>query len=151
MTAERWLRLCSGLKPRTLSSYRAKLDRHILPALGSFRVRKLHRGTIKTLLAEKQASGLSVDSLRLIHAALRGMLNAAVEDEVIRTNPASGLGRVLRLSRSSSERQQRIRAFDAGQLARLLEAAETKTSRFHPLFLLMARTGLRLGEALALR
>ncbi len=149
--AERWLRLCAGLKPRTLSSFRAKVDLHILPALGGFKVRKLHRGTIKTLLAEKQASGLSVDSVRLIHAALRGMLNVAVEDEVIRTNPASGLGRVLRLSRSSSERQQRIRAFDAGQLARLLEAAETKTPRFHLLFLIMARTGLRLGEALALR
>jgi len=87
------------------------MDRHllgsggvaILPALGGFKVRKLHRGTIKTFLAEKQASGLSVDSVRLIHAALRGILNAAVEDEVIRTNPASGLGRVLRLSRSSSE------------------------------------------------
>jgi hypothetical protein len=66
--SERWLLLCAGLKPRTLSSYRAKLDGHILPALGTFKVRKLHRGAIKTLLAEKQASGLSVDSVRLIHA-----------------------------------------------------------------------------------
>ena len=149
--SKRWLLLCAGLKPRTLESYRAKLDCHILPVLGTMRVRRLQRGTIKTFLAEKQASGLSVDSVRLIHAALRGMLNAAVEDEVIRTNPASGLGRVLRLSRPSAERQERIRAFDADQLARFLKAAEAKAARFHPLFLLMARTGLRLGEALALR
>ena len=87
--AERWMVLCAGLKKRTLDSYRSKLDKHILPALGGFKVRKLHRSTVKSLLAEKQASGLSVDSVRLIHAAVRGMLNAAVEDEVIRINPAS--------------------------------------------------------------
>jgi integrase len=149
--AERWLTLCAGLKPRTLESYRHKLNGHILPALGSFKVRKLHRGVIKTLLAEKQASGFAPDSVRLIHAALRRMLNAAVEDEVIRTNPASGLGRVLRLTRPRGTRAESIRAFGPDQIQRFLEAAEAKTPRFHPLFLLMARTGLRLGEALALR
>jgi len=123
----------------------------VLPALGTFKVRRLHRGAIKTLLAEKQAQGLAPDSVRLIHAALRRMLNAAVEDDVIRTNPASGLGRVLRLSRSKSARGESIRAFDADQLRRFLDAAESKTPRFHPLFLLMARSGLRLGEALALQ
>jgi integrase len=149
--SERWLKLCAGLKPRTLESYRHKLSGHILPALGSFKIRKLHRGAIKTLLAEKQASGLAPDSVRLIHATLRRMLNAAVEDEIIRSNPASWLGRVLRLVRPKSVRGESLRAFDAEQLDRFLEAAGAKTPRFHPLFLLMARTGLRLGEAVALR
>jgi len=149
--SKRWLALCAGLKPRTVDGYRRKLDNHILPARGSFKVRRLHRGVIKTLLAEKQAAGLAPDTVRLIHAALRRMLTAAVEDDVIRTNPSSGLGRVFRLTRPRSVRQERIRAFDAAQLRWFLEAAEAKTPRFHPLFLLMARTGLRLGEALVLR
>jgi site-specific recombinase XerC len=55
---------------------------------------------IKTLLAEKQQAGLSVETVRLIHAAIRALLNAAVEDEVIRANPAAGLGRSTRLRTS---------------------------------------------------
>jgi Phage integrase, N-terminal SAM-like domain len=114
--SERWLQLAGGLKPRTLESYRAKL-KHILPALGSMPVRKVHRTAIKTLLAAKRAAGLGVDSLRLIHCALRGMLNAAVDEGIIASNPAAGLGRSMRLSRSPAERQERIRAFHREQLA----------------------------------
>src|SRR5262249_7844968 len=149
--SERWLQLSSGLKPRTLESYRAKLSLHILPAFGSLQLRKLHRSAIKTLLAEKRATRLSVDSVRLIHAALRGMLNAAVDEGVIASNPAARLGRSMRLSRSTAERQERVRAFDAAQLARFLETAAEKAPRLAPLFFLLSRTGLRLGEALALR
>jgi hypothetical protein len=37
---------------------------------------------------------------------------AAVEDYVIRTNPAGGLGRSLRLRPSPAERRERIKALD---------------------------------------
>ena len=149
--SERWLVLCAGLKPRTLESYRGKLDNHILPAFGTLPIRRLHRSAIKTLLAEKRAAGLSVDSVRLIHCALRGMLNAAVDEGIIASNPAAGLGRSMRLSRSTTERQERIRALDREQLGRFLAAAEEKAPRLYPLFFLMSRTGLRLGEAVALK
>src|SRR5258706_227199 len=67
----RWLQLCGNLKPRSLTGYREKLDNHILPVFGSIKVRKLHRSQIKTLLAEKKAAGLAVDTVRLIHGTLR--------------------------------------------------------------------------------
>ena len=57
---------------------------------------------------------------------------AAVEDYVIRTNPAAGLGRSLRLRPSPAERRERIRALDRGQLARLLAAAEAKAPKLLP-------------------
>jgi integrase len=147
----RWLQLCGNLKPRSLSGYREKLNNHLLPALGSIRVRKLHRSQIKTLLAEKKAAGLAVDTVRLIHGTLRAMLNAAVEDAVIQTNPAAGLGRSMRLTRSKADRQENIRAMDREHLARFLAAVEAKTPRYYPLFFVMSRTGMRLGEALALK
>jgi integrase len=149
--AERWLQLRSSLKPRSLVGYREKLELHILPALGSLRVRKVHRSGIKTLLAEKQRTGLAVDTVRLIHASLRAMLNAAVDDGVIQANPAAGLGRSMSLTRSAKGRQERIRAFDGAQLDRFLAAAQAMVPRLYPLFFLLSRTGLRLGEALALR
>jgi integrase len=139
------------LKARSLEGYREKLKNHVLPVVGDIRVRQLHRGAIKTLLAGKLSGGLSVDSVRLIHATIRAMLSAAVEDGLIVDNPARGLGRVLRLVRSKASRQEHIRSFDAEQEAAFLTAVLTLESRFYPPFLLLARTGLRLGEALALQ
>ncbi len=56
----------------------------------------------------------------------------------------------MRLSRSPLARAERVKAFDAEQLARFLRVAEERTPDQFPLFFVLSRTGLRLGEALAL-
>src|SRR6476620_12402807 len=64
--AERWLRLiASTVKPRTLMSYAGMLRLHLLPAFGSWRVQYLEKGTIKSLLADKLAAGLSRNTVRI--------------------------------------------------------------------------------------
>ena len=149
--AQRWLEIVQPtLKPSTIVNYRQRLDRHILPVFGSLPIRRVQRGAIKALLAEKVRSGLSPDSVRLIHATIRVILNAAIDDEVIQSNPADRLGRVMRLGRSRARRQEEIKAFDRTQLQRLLGTAEQADAKLHPLVLTLARTGMRLGEALAL-
>ncbi len=155
--SERWLTLLDAgvaggtLKVRTRRSYKQNLDLHILPSLGKLKVRQLQRGRIKTLLAEKLTGGLSRSSVRIIHATLRGMLNAAVDDGVILANPADRLGRQLRLVKSVKTTSEEIKALDREQLAVFLKAAPVEASRYYPLFLLLARTGMRIGEALALQ
>ena len=106
---------------------------------------------MKAFLAEKLGSGLARNSVRIIHATLRAMLNAAVDDRLILGNPADRLGRRLRLVQRLAEGRETIKALTREQLAHLLATAATTDRRQAPLFLLMARTGLRLGEALGLR
>ena len=150
--AARWLeQIAPTLKPRSVAGYEEKLRRHVLPAFGMLKVRQLDRGRIKALLTEKLTGGLSPDSVRLIHATTRAMLNAALDDGIILSNPADKLGKVLRLGRSRAARQEQIKALDREQLTRLLDATLEKAPRLYPLFLTLARTGLRLGEALALQ
>ena len=60
------------------------------------------------------------------------------------------MGRTLHLSRSAAARQEELKAFDRDQLARFFGATAKAWPRFYPLFLTMARTGMRIGEALAL-
>jgi len=58
--AERWLeQIETDIKPRTHVSYSETLARYILPELGRMKVRALHRGLIKNLLARRRAQGLS--------------------------------------------------------------------------------------------
>ena len=149
--AERWLKLCASLKPGTQEGYEQKLRKHILPTLGQRRLKDLTRGDVRSLLAEKLQAGLARDTVRLIHATLRAMLAAAVEDELLKANPASGVGRSLRLGASKIERSESIKAMTREQLEAFLEQALHVVPGFQILFWLMSRTGLRLSEALALK
>src|SRR5262249_46482696 len=96
--AERWLDLIAPtIKPRTHNGYAQTLRLHLLPILGTTKVRLLQKGRIKSFLAEKLREGkvkkifagtistevrgpLARHSVRIIHATLRAMLNAAVDD-----------------------------------------------------------------------
>jgi integrase len=142
--SKHWLDLCAPLKPGSIAGYEQKLRKHILPTLGRVHLRDLTRGQVKALLAQKLKVGLSKETVRLIHAA------AAVDDEIIDANPAAGVGRSLHLG-VTKDRSEAIKAMDRGQLAAFLDVALLVTPGYHPLFWLMSRTGVRLGEALALQ
>lgn len=88
--------------------------------------------------------------MRIIHATLRALLNAAIDDGVISANPAARLGRHFRLVPSVTTRQEAIKPMTARQLSAFLAAARTEDPRWSPLWLCHARAGLRLGEGLAL-
>jgi integrase len=79
------------------------------------------------------------------------MLKAAVDDGVIAVNPAEKLGRLLHLGTSKQERQENIKAMTREQRFNFLQSASHVVPRYYPLFLTLAGTGLRLGEALALQ
>jgi integrase len=151
--AERWLiAMAQSVKPASLSSYRRAHHRHLLPTLGTLKVRQLQKGHLRAVLTAKLAAGLHRSTVNVIYYVLRATLNAAIDDGIILTNPADRLGRQLRLARAVTARQDEIKALTREQLARFLAAAEH--DRRHAvlffLFLLLARTGMRLGEALAL-
>jgi integrase len=156
--AKRWLgQIAATLKTSSVDGYEQRLRVHILPLFGRDKVRELDRGRIKAFLAskltsaDKAADGLSRESVRLIHATIRAMLYAAIDDGVLQSNPASRLGKALRLGRSKATRQEEIRAFDRAQIAAFLGATAETDAAMYPLFLTMARTGLRIGEAMALQ
>ena len=150
--ADRWVRLiASTVKPRTLASYASTLRLHLLPAFGAWRVQHLDKGGIKGVLADKLALGFSRNTVRIMHATLRAMLRAAVDDGVMLINPAEKLGRQLHLVMPKAVRQEEIKAMTREQRQRFLTTAARETPRYYPLFFTLAGTGIRLGEALALQ
>src|SRR5581483_12362986 len=149
---DRWMRqVAANAKPRTVEVYEKNLRLHILPVLGHRKVRQLYRGIIKEHLVQKLGEGLHRNTVRLIHAVLRSVLNGAVDDGVILANPADKLGRQLRLVASKSAKQEEVKAFTREQLVRFLDASREVAARYYPLFFTLARSGLRLGEARGLQ
>src|SRR5262249_46278540 len=138
-------------KPATLRVYEKNLRLHVLPTLGHRKVAKLHRKMIKALLVQKLEEGHAREHVRLMHATLRAMLNAALDDGLLVGNPAEKLGKKLRLVKSKEAQREEIKALSREQLATFLDTARTKAPLHFPLFFTLARTGLRLGEARALQ
>jgi integrase len=152
--ADRWLgEIASSVEPRTVSNYAGMLKNHVRPTLGVHALGAVTRGQIKTLLAKKREAGLSKDTVRLIRAAISAMYSDAVDAEVVTVNPAIKVGHARGKkapdSITASERRQKIRAMTVEQLDTFLRAAATNS---HPtLWLFLADTGVRPGEAFALQ
>ncbi len=145
--------LSSRLRPKTVRSYRDLYRIHIGPPLGATRLTDLQRPQVKMLLIDKKRQGLSRNTVRLIGACLSSICSEAIDDGLITSNPAIALGRWLGRSRDGNARAdgKTFRTFSEAELGRVLEAARETCPRYYPLFLALARTGCRPGEALALR
>lgn len=96
--------------------------------------------------AKAQGRELSVGTVRKHLATLKVLFATAVEDGLLRYNPAAQ-ARVTRPGPVKIERTQ-VRAMDPDQLAAVLDTLDPD---WRPFFELLATTGLRIGEALELR
>jgi len=155
----------SEVKPSTFTSYEYVLRVHILPVIGKICLGRLSRGTVRAFLSRKtntqnmksknKDKTLSNETVRVIHATLRAMLEDAVDDEIISTNVAKTKKgkRSLKLGKGKAERAQRMKRliFPRADLSHLLQTAERIFTDYYPLFLCLARTGLRIGEAIGLQ
>jgi integrase len=143
------------LKPSTAASYRSKIDRHLVPRLGSLRVQELDVATVedalRTIHREGGAGGRSL-SLRTVdycRVVLASALDDAVRRGLLRGNPAR-LARVPTRQREDwRPRSAPRQPWSVDELRRFLEVAGR--GRLAPLWTVYVTTGLRRGEALALR
>jgi integrase len=157
--ATRWLAdIRQTIKPRTLATYASQLRLYVTPRLGPRPVAELTRPELKAFLVACREAGvrgapLKTGAVYAIYATVRALLNAAIEDGLRGDNPAARLGKRLHLHPTAAARRAAIlaRALDREQTAQVLELARTKRPAWYPFVLLLVRTGLRLGEALALR
>lgn len=147
---ERWLTTTVPLrcKASTVDRYRSVLARQWTPVFGDLPLTAITRDRIKAELARLAATH-QADSIRgNLLVALQACLSAAVEDGWLPANPAARLGRYIR---SDKLPQERLDPFTREELAHLLATAETDMPEWFPFYLTLARTGLRIGEAIALR
>lgn len=141
-----------GRKPSTVELYTSIMRQHVLPAVGSMRLAKLAPGDVERMLAgmRRQRSGrgqavgapVSGQTKRTAYTVLSLMLDTAVRDGLV---PVNVCDQIARPAPDTAEAEY----LTGTQLRELLGAL--REHRLYPLVLLLGSTGLRLGEALALR
>lgn len=134
----------------TWDGYRRKIDRHILPTLGSVSIRRLRPHHLEALYDQKLhptdgRKPLAPKTVLEIHLIIRGALNDAVRRGIVTRNVAV-VAHAPKLRAIPKVEQQ---AWTAQQLQRFLR--EAAGHRLFPAMWLSANTGLRRSELLGLQ
>jgi len=148
--ADSWIKTTvpATCKKSTLRDYQDMLRLHVLPVFKDHKVTHITRGKVKSFLLDKMNQGKAVSTVKHYRNCVSGVLNLAIDDEIIKANPAKQLGKgFLKTEQLGKD----IDPLTSDELTALLNAVSEHFPEHYTLFLLLARTGLRIGEALALR
>lgn len=137
--AEEWLTTRTDIAVSSTRTYRAALDRHVLPQWGPVTIAAIRRKDIATWLASL-GERLGPRSVTGVHRVLSMVLAWAVETDRIAANPAA------RLPLPRPPAGDHVFLTHA-EVERLADAA----GDYRPMVLTLAYTGLRFGEAAALQ
>jgi integrase len=128
------------LRPVTIATYAVDI-RRLTPFLGNVPLKAITPGMIQSTYALMLKAGLSQRSVEEVHTVLHRALSHAMHWGLTSRNPAQ-------LVSPPRPGRREMTALSSAQLQRLLE--HTEGSRWYPLWVLIASTGLCKGEALGL-
>ena len=134
-------------KASTHDSYRGALDKHLIPYFGDMSLDKITRKDVKDFIGQKLGEGLSSASVRNLKAYLSAILSEAVDDEIIPANPALRTGKLIK----GKDQKEDIGPLTWEEKGTLESVLEKHYPRYFPLFMTALRTGMRLGELIALK
>jgi integrase len=139
-----------NLAESTWDGYRRKIERHILPAIGQLRIRRLRAHHLEALYDRMLhptdgSRPLAPKTVFEVHLIIRGALNDAVTRRLVNRNVAL----VAHSPKLRSIPKVEPQAWNAQQLQAFLQAAAGH--RLFPAFWMLAATGMRRSELLGLR
>ena len=140
------------IRPSTWKSYELNVERHIIPALGSLPLQSVTAARLNAFYGEllerghlgrTSGGGLSARTVRYIHMILRRALSDACRWNRLARNPADQAD-PPRPGASAS-----MSTLAADELRTFLD--HVSGDRLHAVWMVLATTGVRRGEALGLR
>jgi integrase len=139
---EHFFRTAGPPAESTRALYEMQARVHILPRLGSHQLHAITRPAVRRFLADLQSDGVRPPTVNATYRLLRRILSVAVDEGRLPANPAARLDNLPR------SRRDEMRFLTAQDVDALIDASP---DRYRTLILLLAYTGLRIGEAAALR
>lgn len=147
----------------TVMGYRKILRNHIVPYLGHFKLDELTPSMLGTLYVTLRKTGrrdstghggpLKANSVQKVHIVLGAILAMAVDDGILKAN-VSRVRRTVKAPTAKSIREEKneVKTWSSSQLKAFLEWNKfTYKDELNVLWHVLAFTGMRRGEAIALR
>ncbi|PIE71628.1 MAG: hypothetical protein CSA22_02035 [Deltaproteobacteria bacterium] len=134
-------------KETTYERYNDILTRYVFPVFGSTPIDEVKRGQVRQLLMREHKKGRSKSMICLIRDVMSGPMGYAVDEEMIQANPVTGILKRMKMER---DKKLEVEPLTSEEVRLFLETCETLYPEYHTLFLCAFRTGMRMGELLAL-
>ena len=139
------------IRPTTQETYESRIRLHIIPEIGDIPLNKLTQNDLQQFygrlkksgrkrFTDKYGEGLSDRMVRMCHATCRSALEKAVQDGLIRVNPAIGC-------KLPPKKAREMQVLTREELQRFL--IQAKFEGYYEVFLLDLATGRRRGELMA--
>ena len=133
-------------KPTTVTGYEDLLKHHAYPRIGHMRLQAIRAAHIDNLMSEMKRSGSAVGTLRAVRRVVSTVLRHAERNDLILSNPVRKT-KVPKLL--DGDKYRKPVPYTKEQIDVLLELLPT--SQYGTLWKFLLWTGMRRGEALALK
>lgn len=133
-----------NLKPKTYRSYEQLSRVHIVPELGNHLLIRLSPLHIQKFYNSLIRNGMSPTSVGIVHRTLKAALGVAVQWKLMPDNPACSIA-------PPDPDDREYCTLSTEQALTLLETAKQINKRRYGLYLCLLTTGMRIGEACALK
>jgi integrase len=150
---EEWIesyagRTQKGFAETSRPEYKRAIENLVLDRWGTWRLADIDPTDVRRLFTDLRDDGISTAGIKKVRAVLSAMFATAVEDGLVRSNPARGV-RIPAplLDDDEAEPEERRQALTRSELALLLSAMEGEWRLF---FELLVHSGMRISEALGL-
>ncbi len=149
---EKWVQLKRGLKEVTLNKYKHDYNKYIKPSLGGRKITNVKASDIRAFYNDLyEIRRFTVGTIGTIHRILNQILEFAVDDDLIRKNPAKKALKEFTAGTHKETTTRKAMTVAEQELFESFLENSQKYNRWHPLFIVMLWTGLRAGELTALR
>lgn len=132
----------------TYQRYKSLFTHYIKSAIGKIPITDLKRSDIRSLFLKMNKQNLSRSSIASAKNVISGVLEYAIDEEILKTNISKGVLR--RLGLDSHEGREPARGMTPQEVELFLSTCQKLARPWHPFFLTAFRTGMRLGELLGL-
>lgn len=141
---EKWFKIHKKmLAPNTINGYNTNIQNHIIPALGTKKLKDLKPSQLESFYADLMLEKhLSAKTVKYVHNVLKVALKSAVDDKLIEDNPC------LKAKTPKIPKFKSV-LLSVDQIKDLLDYIEG--NRFETEIKLAAMLGLRKGEVLGLK
>ncbi len=147
--AKRWIEELEKqlLSHSTRISYRYHAEKHLLPYFGDMLLNEIGYLQLKAFVLE-QAKKYCRDTVRLDIATIRLIFGEAFREGIVERNPVTYLGKFIG---GASRRKEKVDPFSLEELHQVEAKIAEKYPTYYEFVLMMARTEMRIGEALGLQ
>ena len=146
----KWKSLKKGLKENTFQNYQYMYNQYVSGTFGKMKLKQVKRSDVKKFYNDlHEKTGLKVRTIESVHIVVYQVFELAVNDDVIRYNPCEKALKELKNAFPEVEKKKGLTIEEESTFLRFVES-NNRYSRWYPVLVTLFRTGMRIGECMAL-